>query len=259
MWFNWFTFHSESNYLTLPPERTRFFLELFSEKRHPLSTLVALLDFETLRPLDILLNSRLDILDDACYFTILRMVASRQIGTIIAAPPCTEYSLLKLKQPEREFGLGAWLNIPGQAGFWSSFMRTTPDLPAEWRAEHLQRHINSFKTLAQCMVLIIFNSLNLGAEDFQIISKVDNQASEDILAQGSTQIPLTSSLTQAFQRLTYTSVQLFPYIDALQLTTRGQTTLVGAEFHRNYHGIDSILRLITSSQQDIHHSLTRMH
>jgi len=183
------------------------------------------------------------------------MVASRQIGTII----CTEYSLLKLKQPEREFGLGAWLNIPGQAGFWSSFMRTTPDLPAEWRAEHLQRHINSFTTLAQCMVLIIFNSSNLGAEDFQIISKVDNQASEAILAQGSTQIPLTSSLTQAFQRLTYTSVQLLPYIDAPQLTARGQTTLAGAEFHRNYHRIDSILRLITSSQQDIHHSLARMH
>ena len=89
-------------------------------------------------------------------------------------PLHTEYSLLKLKQPEREFGWGAWLNIPGQAG-WSSFMRTTPDLPAEWRAKHLQRHINSFKTLARRMVLVIFNSSNLGAEDFQIISKVDNQ------------------------------------------------------------------------------------
>ena len=83
----------------MPPERARFFLELFSEKRRPLSTLVASLDFETLRPFDILLNSKLDILNDACYSTILRMVAIRQIRTIIAAPPCTEYSLLKLKQP----------------------------------------------------------------------------------------------------------------------------------------------------------------
>lgn len=94
MWINWCTFHSGWNYLTL----YAFFFGT-TGKRQPLSTLVASLGIETLRPFDILLNSKLDILDDEFYFTILRRVASRQIGTIIATPPCTEYSLLKLKQP----------------------------------------------------------------------------------------------------------------------------------------------------------------
>ena len=45
------------------------------------------------------MNPELNILDDHCYFSILRLVASREVGTVVAAPPCTEYSLLKLKQP----------------------------------------------------------------------------------------------------------------------------------------------------------------
>ena len=83
----------------ISPKRPRFFLEFFSGKNHPLSSYISSLGVATLQPFDILLHSDMDILDDACFDTILRLIATRQIGTLMAAPPCTEYSLLKLKQP----------------------------------------------------------------------------------------------------------------------------------------------------------------
>ena len=83
----------------VPPKKQRMFLELFSGPNHPLSSHIRSLGVEVLKPFDILLDPSLDILDDQCYYTILRVVASRQVGSVVAAPPCTEYSLLKLKQP----------------------------------------------------------------------------------------------------------------------------------------------------------------
>ena len=41
----------------------------------------------------------MDILNDGVYRSILRLVASKQVGSIVAAPPCSEYSMLKLHQP----------------------------------------------------------------------------------------------------------------------------------------------------------------
>ena len=83
----------------VPPREKRMFLELFSGPRHPLSSHIRSLGVTVLEPFDILLDPKLNILDDQCCFSILRLVASREVGTVVAAPPCTEYSLLKLKQP----------------------------------------------------------------------------------------------------------------------------------------------------------------
>ena len=83
----------------VPPKKQRKFLELFSGPNHPLSSHIRSLGVDVLKPFDILLDPSLDILDDQCYYMIVRVVASRQIGSVVAAPPCTEYSLLKLKQP----------------------------------------------------------------------------------------------------------------------------------------------------------------
>ena len=77
----------------------RFFLELFSGKKHRFSSYIRDLGIRTLQPFDILLDSAMNILDNDVYHSILRLVASKQVGSIIAAPPCTEYSLLKLQQP----------------------------------------------------------------------------------------------------------------------------------------------------------------
>ena len=93
------------------------------------------------------------------------------------------------------FGLGAWLNLPG-ADCWISLLGTREDLPEQLRAESLQRHIISFETIAQCLLLLIFQRTGLRAIDFAITSRVDNQASEAILAQGFTQLPVPHLLTQ---------------------------------------------------------------
>ena len=41
----------------------------------------------------------MNVLDYDYYLMLLRIIPSKKVGTLLAAPPCTEYSLLKLKQP----------------------------------------------------------------------------------------------------------------------------------------------------------------
>lgn len=52
-----------------------------------------------IRPFDIQLNKDFNILDNLCYELMLRIVAARLVANLHGAPPCTEYSLLKLKRP----------------------------------------------------------------------------------------------------------------------------------------------------------------
>ena len=86
-----------TQYMSSVPDR--FFLELFSGKKHRFSSHIRDLGINTLQPFDILLDSTMNILDNDVYNSILRLIASKQVGSIVAAPPCTEYSLLKLQQP----------------------------------------------------------------------------------------------------------------------------------------------------------------
>ena len=110
-----------------------------------------------------------------------------------------------------KFGIGAWLTTPSHDR-WISMVGDTTDLPQEWHVDDLQKLIISFETLAQCLILLLFISTTLRGADFEIVSKVDNQASEAILAQGFTQIPLSSKLMRTVQKLSYQSnVILQPY------------------------------------------------
>lgn len=84
---------------SIPAVPARFFLELFSGKNHRFSSYIQSRGVKTLQPLDILIDDRMNILDDKVYHSLLRLVASKQVGSMVAAPPCTEYSLLKLQQP----------------------------------------------------------------------------------------------------------------------------------------------------------------
>lgn len=77
----------------------RYFLELFSGKKHRFSSHIRNLGIKTLQPFDILLDSTMNILNNDIYNVLLRLVANKQVGSIVAAPPCTEYSMLKLQQP----------------------------------------------------------------------------------------------------------------------------------------------------------------
>ena len=109
------------------------------------------------------------------------------------------------------FGLGAWLSCPQQE-MWVSLLGDKRILPSEFQTDNLQRHIISFETMAQCILLIMFTRSGLRGIDFTIASKVDNQASEAIIAQGFSQLPIPSQLTKAIQSLTYQSnISLQPY------------------------------------------------
>ena len=109
------------------------------------------------------------------------------------------------------FGLGAWLSLPHK-DLWFSLLGDRTILPDFFECDSLQRHIISFETMAQCILLIMFSKTHLRGIDFLIQSKVDNQASEAIIAQGFTQIPIPRVLTQALQKLTFTTnIQLQPY------------------------------------------------
>ena len=83
----------------IPIPRQRFFWEIFSGPNSPLTAAVVDSGLPCIKPFDIQLHKDFDILNNACYEMMLRVVAARLVGTLHGAPPCTEYSLLKLKGP----------------------------------------------------------------------------------------------------------------------------------------------------------------
>ena len=110
-----------------------------------------------------------------------------------------------------QFGLGAWLTLP-QGDRWMSLQGTRDDLPSFLQADSLQSLIISFETMAQAMILLMFQYSPCRGIHFRIESMVDNQASEAIIAQGFTQLPIPLKLTQAIQRISFqTSLLLQPY------------------------------------------------
>ena len=121
---------------------------------------------------------------------------------------------------ENHFGLGAWLALP-HAEMWVSMQGTREDPPRSLPANSLQPLIISFETMAQALILLMFQTTPLRGVNLQIASKVDNQASEAIIAQGFTQLPIPLRLTQAIQRLSIRSnVLLQPYRCASQNNVR---------------------------------------
>ena len=109
------------------------------------------------------------------------------------------------------FGLGAWLSTP-QGDMWVSMQGNRDDVPSFLRSDSLQKLIISFETMGQALLLLMFQRTRLRGINFQIASKVDNQASEAIIAQGFTQLPIPLRLTQAIQRLSFRSnILLQPY------------------------------------------------
>ncbi len=83
----------------IPLPRQRFFWEIFSGPNSPLTTAIHDSGIPCIQPFDLLIDNKFDILNDSCYELMLRIVATRLVGSLHAAPPCTEYSLLKLKNP----------------------------------------------------------------------------------------------------------------------------------------------------------------
>ena len=83
----------------IKPPVDRFFLELFSGPKAHLTQVVQSNRGVALQPVDLLQNPSLDILQDDVYEFLLKLVVNRIIDILSAAPPCTEYSILKLIPP----------------------------------------------------------------------------------------------------------------------------------------------------------------
>lgn len=79
------------------PFHGKFFLDLFAGKNAPIFNACQLLRVDVLTPLELELGW--DILDDINYERILHAAWNGFIGGMWSAPPCREYSRLKLKQP----------------------------------------------------------------------------------------------------------------------------------------------------------------
>ena len=75
---------------------SKIFLDICSGVDAPLSSAVSKLGFPALS-IDLLVDSRMDLLDDSFYEQLLRLCGSGVVGYSAASPSCTEYSLLKLR------------------------------------------------------------------------------------------------------------------------------------------------------------------
>ncbi len=80
-----------------PPAPSRFFLDAFAGVHAPLSQAASNAGIDRYEPLDIITNPAHDILIDSAFESLLRLCWSGAIGLIVCAPPCKEYSRLKMR------------------------------------------------------------------------------------------------------------------------------------------------------------------
>ena len=74
-------------------------VDLFSGQRAPLTHAMERLGCDCFHPFDIAFAPGLDILNDSHYRLLLRVACSGIVGAGWSAPPCKEYSRLKLRKP----------------------------------------------------------------------------------------------------------------------------------------------------------------
>ena len=79
-----------------PPTQARKLLDLFAGKSAPISAAASLQSIPRWEPIDIAVNAQHDILQDAFFHRLLQLAWSGSIGLLVAAPPCRDYSILKL-------------------------------------------------------------------------------------------------------------------------------------------------------------------
>ena len=74
------------------------FLDVCSGAHAPLSAALSGFDRAVL-PIDILVSPEMDLLNDLFFEDLLRLCASGLVAYCGASPPCSEFSLLKLRSP----------------------------------------------------------------------------------------------------------------------------------------------------------------
>ena len=75
----------------------RFFLDLCSGAEAPVTKAMRALGADCFEPLDIIHGAHCDLLSDDCFDRLLGLSASGLIGAALAAPPCGDFSMLKMR------------------------------------------------------------------------------------------------------------------------------------------------------------------
>ena len=75
----------------------RFFLDLCSGAEAPVTKAMRALRADCFEPLDIIHGEHCDLLRDDCFDCLLGLSASGLIGAALAAPPCGDFSMLKMR------------------------------------------------------------------------------------------------------------------------------------------------------------------
>ena len=75
----------------------RFFLDLCSGAEAPVTKAMRALGADCFEPLDIIHGKHCDLLSDDCFDRLLGLSASGLIGAALAAPPCGDFSMLKMR------------------------------------------------------------------------------------------------------------------------------------------------------------------
>ena len=81
------------------PASPRLFLDIFSGINAPLSAAMRALNVDCFAPFDLDKDSTCNILDDTQYRLLLRIASSGLAGVLWSAPPCKEFTRLKLRKP----------------------------------------------------------------------------------------------------------------------------------------------------------------
>ena len=81
------------------PSSPKLFFDLFAGKHAPLTAAMEELQADCFQPFDLACSPPFDILDDTHFRLALRIAASGIAAVLWSAPPCKEFSILKLRQP----------------------------------------------------------------------------------------------------------------------------------------------------------------
>ena len=77
----------------------RLFLDLFAGVHSPLTNAMLSKGLDCFGPFDFALHETHDVLDDRVLHLLLRLAHSGLVGVVWSAPPCKEFSRLKLRRP----------------------------------------------------------------------------------------------------------------------------------------------------------------
>ena len=132
---------------------------------------------------------------------------------------------------QTNFGLGGWIQFPAKC-LWFSLQGRDSQLPVNFHTGNLQSHILTFETLAQVILLLMIYESKIRGIDLELITCLDNQAAEGILAAGFTQLPVASKIIQVYHQLSQLSgAVLTPMRTSSKDNSRADDLSRGATWH----------------------------